>query len=191
VLGSDVAYSSHTNRSLINHCLLGGPAPLGDPLHHGHGSNCALPQPDGVDPLSYAVFGAYMRSLHLHRQLIGKLLSEADTHPGQAFCLRMLAANDGITQRDLAEAMQLSRPAVTTMLQRMQKAGLIVRRADDADQRLMRVYLTDGGRTLAAQMRETFAVYISTAFDSMTVKDRRELERLLGIVAQNTEAALE
>ena len=160
-------------------------------MHHVHGASCALPEPEGVDPLSYAVFSAYMRSLHLHRQLMGKLLSGPDSHPGQAFCLRMLAANDGITQRDLAEAMRLSRPAVTTMLQRMQKSGLINRRPDETDQRLMRVYLTDDGRVLAAQMRETFATYISSAFDSMSANDRRELERLLGIVAENTAAALQ
>ena len=35
---------------------------------------------------------------------MGKLMSGPDSHPGQAFCLRMLAANDGVTQRDLAEA---------------------------------------------------------------------------------------
>ena len=131
-----------------------------------------------------------MRTLHLHRQLMVKLMSHQDSHPGQAFCLRMLGANDGITQRDLAEAMQLSRPAVTTMLQRMEKSGLIVRRADEADQRLTRVYLTDEGRALEDQMRETFASYISQVFDSMSVGDRRDLERLLGIVAENTERAL-
>lgn len=158
--------------------------------HHVHGSACSLPDPEGVDPLSFRVFSAYMRSLHLHRQLMGKLLAGQDSHPGQAFCLRMLEANDGVTQRDLAEAMQLSRPAVTTMLQRMQKAGLIVRRQDETDQRLMRVYLTENGRSLADQMRATFATYISTAFDSMSPKDRRELERLLGVVADNTAAAL-
>jgi DNA-binding MarR family transcriptional regulator len=159
-------------------------------MHHPHGSACSLPDPEGVDPLSFRVFGVYMRSLHLHRQLMGKLLTGQDSHPGQAFCLRMLDANDGVTQRDLAEAMQLSRPAVTTMLQRMQKAGLIVRRPDEADQRLTRVYLTEEGHALADQMRATFATYISTAFDSMTADDRRELERLLGIVAENTAAAL-
>ena len=160
-------------------------------MHHGHGAACALPDPEGVDPLSFRVFSAYMRSLHLHRQLMGKLLTGQDSHPGQAFALRMLGANDGITQRDLAEAMHLSRPAVTTMLQRMQKAGLIDRRPDETDQRLMRAYLTNDGRALEAQMRETFATYISTAFDAMSVEDRRELERLLGIVADNTAAALQ
>ena len=157
---------------------------------HGHGPHCELPKPEGVDPRSYAVFSAYMRTLHLHRQLMIKLMSHQDSHPGQAFCLRMLGGNDGISQRDLADAMHLSRPAVTTMMQRMERAGLIDRRPDEADRRLTRVYLTDEGRTLETQMRETFASYISQAFDSMSVDDRRELERLLGIVAQNTERAL-
>jgi len=140
--------------------------------------------------LSYDAFSAYMRSLQLHRQLMGKLMSGPDSHPGQAFALRMLGSNDGISQRDLAEAMHLSRPAVTTMLQRMEKAGLIDRRPDDNDQRIMRTYLTDDGRTLEASIRATFATYISNAFDAMSVPDRRELTRLLGILAENTERAL-
>ena len=159
-------------------------------MNHGHTPHCALPKPEGVDPLSYSVFSAYMRSLHLHRQLMGRLLVGQDSHPGQVFCLRMLAANDGISQRDLAEALHLSRPAVTTMLQRMAKAGLVDRRPDSNDQRLMRTYLTDEGRALEAQMRATFATYISSAFDSMSTEDRTELARLLGIVAENTTAAL-
>ena len=163
-------------------------------MHHphrpDHGEACLRTAPEGVDPLSYSVFGAYMRSLHLHRQLMTKLMSGQDAHPGQAFALRMLGANDGISQRDLAEAMHLSRPAVTTMLQRMEKAGLIDRRPDEHDQRVMRTYLTEQGKALESQMRDTFASYISASFDSMSAKDRRELERLLGVLAENTERAL-
>lgn len=158
-------------------------------MSHPH-SACSAPPMDGVDPLSFAVFGAFMRSIHLHRQLMTRLLAQKDSHPGQVFCLQMLAAHDGISQRDLAQRMHLSRPTVTTMLQRMEKAGSIVRRPDEADQRLTRVHLTDAGRALEAEMRVLFAEYIHAAFDPMTAKDREDLERLLGTVAENTARAL-
>jgi len=159
-------------------------------MHHPHPHGCTMPEPEGADSLSYATFRAFMRALHLHRQLMLKLMSDQDSHPGQAFAIRMLGANDGASQRDLADALHLSRPAVTSMVQRMERAGLIDRRADETDQRLTRVYLTDQGRAFEAQTRTTFAEYIRSAFGSMSVEDRQELERLLGIVAENTERAL-
>jgi len=65
---------------------------------------------DGVDDLSAGVFRAFLAALRLHRQLMVKTLAGHGTHPGQAVCLRLLATHDGITQRDLATALHLSRP---------------------------------------------------------------------------------
>lgn len=146
---------------------------------------------DGVDPLSYRVFQAFMRALHLHGQLMVRTLAEEGTHPGQAVCLRILATHDGISQRDLAHSLHVAPPTVTTMLQRMERAGVIERRPDEADQRVTRVQLTAQGRRLEESLRAIFARYISQALDSMSEEDRRQLERLLGIMAENTARALE
>ncbi|MBP1706205.1 MAG: transcriptional regulator, MarR family [Chloroflexi bacterium] len=145
---------------------------------------------DGVDPLSYRVFQAFMRTLHLHRQLMARTLVEDGSHPGQAVCLRVLAAHDGMSQRDLGRALHLTPPTVTTMLQRMERAGIVERRPDETDQRLTRVRLTAEGRKLEERLRGIFARYISQALDSMTQDDRRELERLLSLLADNTARAL-
>jgi DNA-binding MarR family transcriptional regulator len=145
---------------------------------------------DGVDPLSYRVFQAFMRTLHLHRQLMAKTLVEDGSHPGQAICLRVLAAHDGMSQRDLGRALHLTPPTVTTMLQRMERAGIVERHPDEADQRLTRVRLTAEGRQLEERLRGIFARYIGQALDSMTVHERQELERLLSLLADNTARAL-
>ena len=72
---------------------------------------------DGVDPLSARVLQALRKTIHVHKQLMAKTLAERGTHPGEAVCLRMLAQHDGMSQRDLADTLHLSRPRVTTMLQ--------------------------------------------------------------------------
>lgn len=149
-----------------------------------------LPALDGIDPLSYRVFQAFVRTLHLHRQLMARTLVEDGSHPGQAICLRILAAQDGISQRDLARALHLTPPTVTAMLQRMERAGIVERRPDEADQRITRVRLTAEGRRLEERLRGIFARYIGQALDSMSEDDRRELERLLNILADNTARAL-
>lgn len=145
---------------------------------------------DGVGQLSSRVFHAFMRTFRLHGQLMIRILADEGAHPGQAICLRILVTHDGISQRDLAEILHLSRPTVTSMLQRLERAGAITRRADETDQRLTRVYLTDAGRHLEEDLRSVLVTYSANVLDPIDEADRRELERLLGLMADNIAAAL-
>jgi DNA-binding MarR family transcriptional regulator len=154
-----------------------------------------IPPPDltGVDPVTQGVVQALWRAIQLQRQLLHKLLAETgcpDTGPGQAVCVRVLAANDGISQRDLAEQLHLSRPTVTTMLQRMEKSGVVERHDDPRDQRLTRVHLTPAGRQLAEHLRDVFAEHVGQTFGRMPASDQKELERLLRALSENAELAL-
>ena len=134
---------------------------------------------EGVDDLSYQVFREFLTAMRLHRQLMIAALAESDNHPGQAICLRFLSGNDGITQRDLAEALHLARPTVSKMLHAMEKSGVIERRSDERDQRLTRVHLTAAGRELEAELRVVSAAYVNETISTLGEGDRRELARLL------------
>jgi MarR family transcriptional regulator, organic hydroperoxide resistance regulator len=144
----------------------------------------------GADELSSRVFRAFLTTLRLHRQLMTRTLVAHGTHPGQAFCLRLLAANDGMTQRDVAEMLHLSRPTVTKMLQAMEKGGMIARRADAADRRLTHVYLTAGGRAREQALRSVSAAYVHETIGTLSTADRLELARLLEELAESISRAL-
>ena len=135
---------------------------------------------DGVDELSSQVFLALLGTLRQHKQLMLRALAGQGTHPGQIFCLHVLAGHDGISQRDLAEALRLSPPTVSKMLQAMQKAGAVERRPDAADQRLTRVFLTTAGRDLERQLRGVVAEFVNETIGELPENDRRELAKLLG-----------
>ena len=150
----------------------------------------AFEELEGVDELSTRVFRAFMNALRLHRQLMLAALTELDTHPGQAICLRFLSANDGITQRDLADALHLARPTVSRMLQAMEKAGAIERRTDEHDQRLTHVYLTARGHELEAAFRTVSAGVINETIGALPERDRRELERLLEAFGDSASRAI-
>jgi DNA-binding MarR family transcriptional regulator len=134
---------------------------------------------EGVDELSSQVFRAFMATMRLHGRLMMQALADHGLHPGQAMCLRLLSANDGITQRDLAGAMHVARPTVTKMLNSMEKAGLVRRRPDAADARLTRVELTRDGRAEEKKMNAAAADYVNATIATLPEKDRRELARLL------------
>jgi DNA-binding MarR family transcriptional regulator len=145
----------------------------------------------GVDELSARVFRAFLGSLRLHRQLMVKTLTARGTHPGQAFCLRLLASNDGISQRDMAETLHLARPTITKMLQAMERGGMIERRTDPDDQRLTRVYLTDSGRTRERALRAVSAEYVEQTIGTLSEDDRRELARLLEQLSESIARAID
>jgi DNA-binding MarR family transcriptional regulator len=145
----------------------------------------------GIDPLSAAALHAYKRSMMLHRRLLTTVLaSEEALHPAQAGCIQVLADVDGASQSELADALHVSRPTVTTMLQRMEAAGIVERQPDAADSRITRVSLTAEGRALAGRMRTAFSEMVDLSVGRLTEADRRELTRILELLNEHVAAAL-
>ncbi len=155
-----------------------------DPPHFG------LSGLEGVDELSSRVLRAFRRTIHLNRQLTVKTFAEKGFHPGQAFILRVITERDGISQRDLAQAMHLSRPRITTMLQNLERTGVVTRRSDPTDQRLTRVFVTDEGRRLDRELRSVWTEYANVTIGALSEADRLELERLLDALADHIQEAL-
>ena len=140
------------------------------------------------DELSWRVFGALHRVMHAQRRVMTQIMADRDIQPAQAFCMRVLGHHDGVTQRDLADLLEVSRPTVTVMLQKMEKAGLIERRVDADDQRFTRIYLTEDGWKAHEEMHGILEAFISKAIGSLAENDQRELERLLGLLSDNLSA---
>jgi DNA-binding MarR family transcriptional regulator len=157
-----------------------------DDHHHHH----TPPDMAGLDPLSAEVLSAFRRAMHLNRQLLGRMMAEHGGHPGAVGVLRVIAEREGITQRDLAGILHLARPTVTTMLQRLEQQGLVERWDDEADQRLTRIRLTEQGRSQSDMLQTSFTAYVDGTIGAMSEADRREFARLLGMLADNTAAAL-
>jgi len=144
-----------------------------------------------VDPLTADVFRAFRTTFHLTRQLLDRSLASRGTHPAEAMCIRVLDGRPGISQKDLAELLHLSRPRVTGMLQELERAGVVARHTDEVDQRLTRVTLTELGRIRARELQEVFAASLGRTIGAMQPEERRELGRLLDSLAAHAARALE
>ena len=145
------------------------------------GVEAELSGPD--DTSSTRLFRAFLNAMWLHRQLMFKTLLAHGAHPGQVLCLRLLAGNDGISQRDLAQMLHVARPTVTRMLQVMEKAGSVARKPDPVDQRLTRVYLTPAGRDQERELSAVALEYVDQTIGTLPEADRCELTRLLDELA--------
>lgn len=146
---------------------------------------------EGVDELTGHVFQAFRRAIHLQRQLVLKTLAAKGGHHGEAFCLRALAENDGLSQRDLANMLHLSRPRVTKLLQALEVAGTVARRSDELDRRLTRVYITEQGRRRERELHAGWADHVNQTIGVLSTEDRRELGRLLDQISDHTARVLD
>ena len=146
---------------------------------------------EGTDSSALRAFHALKRTMRLNRQLMMRMLAEKGGHPGQAACLVVLGHHDDISQRDLAERLHLTAPTVTIMLQKMEQHGFIERRADENDQRLTRISLTQAGRVHSDALSTAHAAYVDATFGPMSETDRTEFTRLLGELADAMTAALD
>jgi DNA-binding MarR family transcriptional regulator len=147
-----------------------------------HSSTCPA-SPDDV-------LQHFMGLMHLQRLLLHRAFAREEVHPAQAVCLRVLSHRGESTQSELAEAMILTRPSVTRVLQRMERAGLVWRRTDEADQRHTRVGLTESGRLLQRRLDTVLAEYMDATLARLPENDRRDLARILHRWRQLADEAL-
>lgn len=94
---------------------------------------------------------------------------------GQWYFLRVLWQRDGITQRELADAVGMREPTAMAALRGMEEAGWITRRAapDDARKRIVR--LTRRGRGLEAKLLPVAAGLLDEAMAGMDTAQREGL----------------
>lgn len=146
--------------------------------------------PEVHDSTEWLLFRRFHQAMQGHRQLMGRMLAERGIHPAQALCLKELAHNDGMTQRDLAEVMCISRPTVTVMLQKMETAGLVERQTDPADQRYTRITLTESGWQRHAEMHELLDAFNEVTMGALSAEEQVALAGLLGTLNEHFAEAL-
>ncbi|MFF0476608.1 MarR family winged helix-turn-helix transcriptional regulator [Streptomyces sp. NPDC004284] len=96
-------------------------------------------------------------------------------HLGQNLLLAALWEQDGRTPGEVAAALNVTTPTVVKMATRMTTAGLITRRRDDRDNRLVRLWLTDAGRALQEPIEAERRSMEENVMADLTQAERRHL----------------
>jgi MarR family transcriptional regulator, organic hydroperoxide resistance regulator len=96
-------------------------------------------------------------------------------HLGQDLVLRELWKRDGSTPGEVAAALHVTTPTIVKMATRMTAAGLLIRRRDDRDNRLVRLWLTEDGRALRQPVEQTRQSLEDEVTADLTGAERRYL----------------
>ena len=119
-----------------------------------------------------------MLQLAIYADLTPRLTRLGLTSPNRMTALLHINAHAGCSQSDLAQFTGLSRTSATTMVEQLEQAGFVERRAG-ADARTNALYLTDAGRSameLALAETGTNEALIFGIFDE---EERATLKHLL------------
>lgn len=106
-----------------------------------------------VDPLAldrqvcFALAATSRSVIGLYRPVLEPL---GLTHP-QYLVLLALWERSPRTAKDIAETLFLEPPTLTPLLKRLEASGLVTRARNPADERELRIELTDAGRALRAR----------------------------------------
>lgn len=91
----------------------------------------------------------------------------------------LVAAGEGISQRELGDVLVVDRSNVTGLLDRMEKAGWVRRADDPADRRVYRIELTAAGRRLWEKISPAYeAVVLQVASGASETQVRTTLKVL-------------
>ena len=128
-----------------------------------------------------------MMGIVMHKMMnrAQEMYQEFDLNKSQAGVLFTLHRSDSMSQKELAARLNVTPPSITASIQKMERDGYLTRHPDPKDQRVMRLSLTEKGKsciqgvwTVAQQMEELM-------FCNMTGEEGALLKRLLLQISDN------
>jgi MarR family transcriptional regulator, organic hydroperoxide resistance regulator len=109
------------------------------------GRTACRASPEGAMPEFLDLHGRTSKAL---RALTETEMRRHGLHYGQDLVLAVLWQHDGSTPGEVAAALHVTTPTIVKMATRMTAAGLLTRRRDDRDNRLVHLWLTEAGQAL-------------------------------------------
>jgi DNA-binding MarR family transcriptional regulator len=129
----------------------------------------------------------FTRASKLLRGAADETMSRHGVRVGQNIVLEVLWENDGLTPGEIASRLHLTTPTIVNTATRMEAAGLLTRRRDEADARLVRLYLTDRARDAREAVQQERQALERRATAELTPEERRHLHSALAKIIRALE----
>ena len=106
-------------------------------------------------------------------------LAVHDLHPRHSAVLTALSTSDGMSSSALSGVLSMHRSALVALVDELESRGLLVRARSEGDRRVHDLQITDAGRAVVAEVRETSAMFER---DFLKAHDPDEVEVLKGFL---------
>lgn len=128
------------------------------------------------------------RACQLMQQALTRALADLEIKPPHLDILVNLYRFEGISQQELARKLLVGRSNMSMLLPQMEKRGLLERRADQKDKRVLRLYLTESGRELTGRAMVIQTDIIEKTLSATPIEDclamAENMEKLIARLQQ-------
>lgn len=126
-----------------------------------------------------------LKSFHHSNKNIIQKISVLNLLPGQPKILEYLLENNGSIAKDISSGCVLDKSTVTSLLLRMEKQNLIIRKTHATDKRSSYVYLTEKGLTIAKKIKQICFTIDDKALKNIPPQNKKILLETLNTVIDN------
>jgi DNA-binding MarR family transcriptional regulator len=104
-------------------------------------------------------------------------------------CMKVLSANPGLSNAELARANNVSPQAMNNVLKSLQSMALVTRPASVSSGRALPAQLTTRGKALLRRAEAAAAVTEDEVLADLTGSQRRQLKRMLAAIGASADAS--
>lgn len=116
---------------------------------------------------------------HMHRRLVEKRVEQTGVFRSQHMTLMYISSHEGCSQKEIADAHQVSGAAVAVNLKKLEKMGLVERVCDTHDSRCNRITITPAGADVVRRSRCIFEMIDNRMFSTLTPDELAVFRRCL------------
>ena len=134
------------------------------------------------------VMGKLMAILRDHKSAVDSYVNETKLHKSQHKLLMSLShMGNHVSQRDLAEKLNITPAAVAVTLKKLEKNGFVEKKIQESDNRYNEVVMTEKGRRIVKESHKLFQSIDAKLFEGFTEEEMDQLNAYLERIIQNAQ----
>lgn len=138
------------------------------------------------------IMGKLMSIMRDHKSVVDWFVNETKLHKSQHRLLMNLARlGNNVSQRDLAETLNITPAAVAVTLKKLEKNGLVGRKMAEKDNRYNEVVLTEKGKKIVKESYKVFKYADEKMFDGFSMEELDTFEGYLNRIKDNLSKKME
>lgn len=117
--------------------------------------------------------------------ILNHKLKDISIRSGQYDFFYVISLYEGITQKELSEWLYISKSTTAKAVKNLMDHGYVRKEKDTEDNRYDRLYLTEKGKQISAQMQETFKEVVDVTTRNLSPLEVNQTKALLKRILNN------
>jgi DNA-binding MarR family transcriptional regulator len=134
---------------------------------------------EALSPSEFPINASVFALIRMHRSMASDLLRKIGLFPGQELLLMRLWNTDNQTQKALVDSLGINHATVTKSIQRLEKAGLLIKRSSAEDKRVTLVSLTPAGTKLKKEVFSVWRTLENSIAKGLTEEEKKSFLELV------------